>query len=104
AWRLADRTGAPLADLLDGAAAAARDDRAVAGEVEVALAGPRATVRLLTALPLGGLALGQLMGAHPVLVLLGTTPGRACAVLGAGLLLVGRSWMRRLVSAVQETA
>lgn len=100
AWRLAERTGAPLADVLDGVAAAVRDDLAVAGEISVALAGPRATVRLLTVLPLFGLLLGQLIGARPVAVLVGTPTGRVCAVLGMVLLLAGRRWMRHLVARV----
>lgn len=102
AWRLAERTGAPLADALDGVAAAVRDELAVAGQVEVALAGPRATVRLLTWLPVAGLLLGQAIGASPVPVLLGTPVGRVCAAAGVGLLLAGRWWMRRLVAQVES--
>lgn len=103
AWCLAERTGAPLAEVLDGVAAAVRDELAVAGQIEVALAGPRATVRLLTWLPIGGLLLGQAVGASPLVVLLRTTVGRACAALGMALLLAGRWWMHRLVARVEAT-
>ncbi len=99
-WRLAARTGAPLAELLDSAAAAVRQELDVLGEVSAALAGPRATVRLLTTLPLGGIALGELIGAHPLAVLTGTAAGRVCGVSGVLLLLAGRGWMARQVAGV----
>jgi tight adherence protein B len=104
AWRLAERTGAPLADAFDGVATTLREQQALADDIAAALAGPRATVRLLTVLPLGGVLLGELIGARPLHVLLGTGVGRWCAVLGAALLLLGRWWMTRMVRAVAEAA
>ncbi|MGN6303103.1 MAG: type II secretion system F family protein [Angustibacter sp.] len=101
AWRLAQRTGAPLADLLDTVGATVRADRADRAAVEAALAGPRATSRLLLALPVAGIALGELIGAAPLHVLLATPAGRACALTGLGLLVTGRWWMRRLVRTVE---
>lgn len=103
-WRLAERTGAPLAEVLDSVASSLRQEATAAAEVDAELAGPRATVRLLSGLPLAGIALGQAIGAHPVTVLLHTGPGRWSAVLGVLLLLVGRGWMRRLVAAVTDPA
>jgi tight adherence protein B len=99
-WQLAQRTGAPLADVLDGVAGALRQESALAADVEAALAGPRATVRLLTVLPIGAVALGQLIGAHPLRVLVMTGPGQVCAVGGLLLLGLGRWWMARLVRGV----
>lgn len=98
-WRLAQQTGAPLADVLDAVAGGLRQEAAVAADAEAALAGPRATARLLAGLPLAGIGLGELMGAHPLHVLLGTSPGRTCLLAGVALSLVGRLWMRRLVDA-----
>jgi tight adherence protein B len=100
AWKLSDETGAALVGVLAGVAATLREGIEIDAEVQVARAGPHATVRLLTMLPLGGLALGQLIGAEPVRVLLGTGPGRVCGALGVVLMLVGRAWMHRLVAAV----
>ncbi|GAA4350190.1 type II secretion system F family protein [Angustibacter luteus] len=104
AWRLAERTGAPLADALDGVATTLREEQALSADIAAALAGPQATARLLTVLPLGGLVLGELIGARPLDVLVGTDLGRCCAVLGAVLLLLSRWWMRRLVRAVARAA
>ena len=104
AWRLAETTGAPLADVLDGVASTLREQQALADDLAAALAGPRATVHLLTVLPLGGVLLGELIGARPTHVLLGTGVGRWCAVLGAVLLLLGRWWMGRMVRAVAGAA
>lgn len=98
AWRLCDDVGAPLADVLSTVAAGIRQDADVEGEIEAALAGPRSTSRLLGVLPVLGLGLGQLMGAHPVQVLVQTTVGRACAVTGLLLAAAGQWWARRLVA------
>jgi tight adherence protein B len=103
AWRLAERTGASLADVLDGVAGALRDDHAEAADVRAALAAPQATVRLLTVLPLGAVLLGELIGAQPLRALTTTGAGRACGLLGLLLLVLGRWWMRRLVRAVGRT-
>ena len=92
-----DRSGAPPGLVLDGVAAGIRADLADHDDREAALAGPRATVMLLTALPVSGLGLGALMGAHPLAVLLGDTAGRACLLTAAGLWLAGRRWMARMV-------
>lgn len=104
AWRLAERTGAPLADLLDSVCATVRAERADRAAVEAALAGPRATSRLLLALPVAGIGLGELIGAAPVHVLWATPAGRACALTGSALLLAGRFWMRRQVGSVEALA
>jgi tight adherence protein B len=93
-----DRSGAPSAAVYDGMAAGILAELARIDEQEVALAGARATATLLAGLPLVGAALGFLMGANVVAVLLGTPIGRACLVVGVTAWVVGRRWTRRLVS------
>lgn len=104
AARLAQRTGAPLADVIDVVVAGIAE----AGESEAlrrtALAGPRASARLLAWLPLAGLGLGTVVGADPVAVLLGGGIGGLCLVLGAALFLLGRSWVRALVADAERSA
>ncbi len=97
AARLAHSSGVPLADVLD---ALARVERARIGAIrrrQAAVAGARASARLLAWLPAAGMALGVVVEPRTATVLLGTPFG--WALLGASGLLVwvGRWWMRALV-------
>lgn len=99
AVRLADRTGAPLAELVERIEADARaTDRGLAAAAAQA-AGARATAWLLAALPVGGIGLGYGIGVDPVAVLLHTRIGGACAVLAVALQVVGLLWAERLGAA-----
>ncbi|MFC4148885.1 type II secretion system F family protein [Micromonospora mangrovi] len=96
AVHLADRTGAPLAELLERVEADARAaDRGLAAAAAQA-AGARATAWLLAALPLGGIGLGYAIGADPVTVLLHTPIGGGSAVVAIGLQVAGLVWAERL--------
>lgn len=97
AARLSDELGAPLAGVLERIASAVAADEEAEGERRAALAGPRSTAQVLGWLPLLGLALGALLGADPVGVVLGGGLGTTSAVLGAVLLLVGRWWTAALL-------
>jgi tight adherence protein B len=103
-FAVAERTGAPLADVLARYAVqldAALDARAAR---ETALAGPKATVALLSWLPVAGILLGYLMGVNPLGVLFGTPAGALALSLGVGLMVTGRLWSKRLVAAaVRDT-
>ncbi len=99
AGRLAAELGAPLAPLLDGVAAQLSAEEESDGERRAALAGPRATARVLTALPALGVLLGSAVGADPVAVLLDGSWGSAALAGGVLLVLVGRVWTGRLARA-----
>jgi tight adherence protein B len=94
---IAEASGCPLADVLTRFAAQldAEDDAEAARQT--ALAGPRATVRLLTWLPVLGLGLGMLLGVDPLATLLGTPFGLAALAAGTTLTVAGRTWSARLV-------
>jgi tight adherence protein B len=94
---IAEASGCPLADVLARFAAQldAEDDAEAARQT--ALAGPKATVRLLTWLPVLGLGLGMLLGVDPLRTLLGTPFGMAALGAGVGLTVAGRAWSARLV-------
>jgi tight adherence protein B len=92
-----DRSGAPSAVVHEGLAAGILAELARLDEQEVALAGARTTAKLLAALPLVGAALGYLMGANVLGVLLGSTAGRTCLVLGTTCWIAGRLWTAHLV-------
>ncbi|GIE98261.1 hypothetical protein [Paractinoplanes rishiriensis] len=99
-WRLAERTGAPAADLVERIEADARAaDRALASAAAQA-AGAQATALLLAGLPLGGIGLGMTIGADPVHVLLRTPVGAACALGAVVLQCGGLLWAERLVAGV----
>lgn len=94
-WAVSERTGAPLADVLSRLAAALSDAADLARERTAAAAGPRASVRVLTVLPIIGLVLGMALGAD-LLAVTATPLGAASLLLGVVLLVAGHLWMRAL--------
>lgn len=97
-WTLCSTTGSGLATAVERLEQAERDAAARRREIDVELAGPRATARLLALLPALGLAMSAGLGAAPLHVLLGTTVGRISLALGVALELVGLRWTSRLVA------
>jgi tight adherence protein B len=96
-WSLCASTGAGLAAAVERLEAAERDALDRRREVRTELAGPRATARMLAALPVLGLLLAGGLGASPAW-LVSSPLGLACLVLGAGLDALGLLWTRRLVT------
>src|SRR5690606_15572381 len=88
ACRLSARTGAPLAEVVDVVVAGIAETVEAENLRRAALAGPRATARLLAWLPLAGVGLGAVLGADPVAVLLGGRPRGLCPVVGLARLLL----------------
>ncbi|MEV5826614.1 type II secretion system F family protein [Spirillospora sp. NPDC052242] len=95
-WRVGAERGGTLATVLDGLAAALRDEEAQRQDVSVQLAGPRATARLLAVLPLLGIAMAAALGARPLSFLCGSLPGLACLIAGVALNVTGLYWTARL--------
>ncbi len=96
AWRVAWSTGAPVRrplELVANGLAAEQRTRAV---VDAELAAPRATGRLLAALPLVGLGLARGLGADPVAFLLDRTVGQMCLIAGAVLAAIGVIWVETI--------
>ena len=102
AWRVGAERGGTLATVLDGLAAALRDEETQRQEITTQLAGPRATARLLAALPLLGSVMAAALGSDPAAFLLGTPAGLGCLAAGLTLNLVGFWWTHRLASAAEE--
>ncbi len=100
AWQVAERSGAPLAHVIDRVATAVRDDAEVDRDVQAEAAPSRATGRLMAVLPVLGLSLGAGMGADPVHVLTGTVVGASCLAGGVLLACVGVVWVDRIVASV----
>lgn len=100
AWcfAISEQSGAALADLLDQLAAELEGAADLRRALDAALAGPRATSRLLTFLPLVGLGLGQLLGVDPLGVLSMHPTGRLALLAGVLLWLANRWWCRLLLA------
>jgi tight adherence protein B len=96
---IAEASGCPLADVLTRFAAQLEVEDDADAARQTALAGPKATVSLLTWLPLMGLGLGAALGVDPLAILLGTPLGLAALAAGAALTVAGRLWSARLVAA-----
>ena len=97
AWHVRSSCGAALAEIVgkvehDLAAGDARRR-----EADAALAGPRSSAALLSGLPVLGVALGSVVGAHPLHLLCTTGPGSMLLLVGVLLDAAGLLWMQRLV-------
>ncbi|WP_203567810.1 type II secretion system F family protein [Aestuariimicrobium ganziense] len=92
AWQLAEGSGAPIADLVDGVAEEQRDQQRLQGLVGSELAAARATGKMLAALPLVGVAMAAAVDADPAGFLLGTTLGQFCVLAAVALTSTGLVW------------
>lgn len=97
AWRVAETSGAPMADCLHSLVSALRAADEARRDVQVALSGPRATANVVLALPPVGLLFSLGLGFDTGAVLVGTPIGWACVGVAGGLVLVARRWNARLV-------
>jgi tight adherence protein B len=100
-WRVANRAGAGLAEVVERVATGLRADEDARAEVIASLGPPRATAKMLAVLPVFGLALGSSMGADPVGFLLHTGLGLVCLLLGLLLAGTGILWVERLAAAAE---
>lgn len=98
AWRVAERTGAPVASVLQQVAEGLRDERELVGLVEAELAMARGSSRVMAALPLGALLLGTLVGADPLGFLIRSPFGVVLALVGVSLAALGVVWTERLAA------
>ncbi|MBB1159137.1 type II secretion system F family protein [Amycolatopsis dendrobii] len=97
-WNLARRHGLPIADALEAARRDVDAEVAFTRRLRAKMAGPRMSAIVLTVLPVGCLAMGQLIGANPLAVLTETLIGQAFLVAGAALLWAGTAWSRALTN------
>lgn len=101
AWQVATEAGSPLASTLRDYADSLRSLADAERDIEVALASPRATARVVVALPLIGVIFGALMGFGTIEVLVTTPLGWGCLAVGGALLLAARMWNTRLVGSAR---
>ncbi|TYD00228.1 hypothetical protein FQ377_01845 [Arthrobacter echini] len=94
---VSERSGAPLAAILEQYAVQLDAHLDGVSARDTALAGPRATVVLLSWLPAVGVVLGFALGVDPLCILVGSPLGRLALVSGLLLMLLSRIWSRKLV-------
>lgn len=85
AWTVATVAGGRVAAVLERLSESMDSDIELRQELAAAMAGPRATMVLLGSLPALGVALGQVVGAHPLRLLIHRPAG--WALLAAAVLL-----------------
>jgi tight adherence protein B len=102
-WQVSTRTGAALATLVDRVGLTLRAAESHRHEVSAQLAGPKATARLLAALPLLGILLAAGLGMRPLHFLFGSPAGLGCLLLGISLNACGLCWIHRLLTQAQNT-
>ncbi len=95
-WQLAAEHGLAMAELIRTAQRDIVERQRFADRVRAGLAGARATAAILAGLPLLGVALGELIGAHPVRFLLGGGAGGWLLVAGTVLVCAGLMWADRI--------
>lgn len=101
AWLIGERSGAPLAVVLDRLAVALNALIDLAHRRAVLVAGPTATVKLVAWLPPAAIGMGLLLGLNPLPVFV-TPLGGCLIVLGALLEWGGVCWARRMMARVER--
>ncbi|MET4002242.1 tight adherence protein B [Arthrobacter sp. UYCu511] len=96
-FEVCEASGAPVAAVLTRLADTMEADFDAAALRETALAGPRATVRLLGWLPFIGVGLGMAMGVDPFAVLFGSPVGWAVLCAGIAFSVAGQLWSAALI-------
>lgn len=101
AWRLAEEAGAATAVVTAAAAGSIRARHAAAERVAVVAAGPRASMWLLSSLPVAGPLAAVLVGIGPG-TLYGTDAARVSALAGLALTATGWWWSRAILRRAQR--
>ena len=92
ACALSERLGCEISDCLQAAATAHERERRMYERKREVFAMPKATIRLLSGLPAVTVALGEVMGSHPLRFLLGSGQGMLCLLAGLTWYGFGMLW------------
>lgn len=96
AWRVSERSGAPVAEVLTTVAENLRQRRQLAVVIETELAAARSSGHIMAALPFLAIGLGYLAGADPVGLLFGEPLGQLLMFGGVVLTAGGVLWIDHL--------
>lgn len=101
-YRLSTDSGCRASDCLQVVADMQKRQAAMKDARDGAFAMPRATVKLLSGLPILTVFLGELMGAHPLFFLFQPGAGLGCLVTGTCFYCAGLIWMRGLLNGLEK--
>jgi tight adherence protein B len=101
-WRVGMYSGSGLAASVTRLAQSMREAQEVRIQLQAELATPRATARMLSFLPVIGLALGYLLGADPLTWLISGPLGWLMLVIGVGLTGIGVWWTSMIATRVER--
>jgi len=101
-WQLGVEHGLPMSGLMRAAHRDITDRQGFSDRVDASLAGARATAATLAGLPLLGVLLGQLVGAHPLRFLFGGGAGSWLLVIGTSLAGIGVVWSDRIIDGLAK--
>lgn len=104
AWALSERVGSALSDAVLTVTAMVRARLRQQRRVSAAAAGAKATMNLLTLLPVGGVGVALMVGVSPDELYLQSPASVGCLAAGLFLLAAGRWTVRRLVRRSLEPA
>lgn len=96
AWALSEQLGCAIGDALAAATTMMREQLDLERRIAAATAGPRATMQLLTLLPILGIGIAMLIGVPPWRLYSGRL-GLIVLLLGGSFVLAGRLLTRRMI-------
>ncbi|WP_122819534.1 type II secretion system F family protein [Varibaculum vaginae] len=102
ALRFSEAVGAPLSEVLSGCADSLTEASRAAQARKLALTAPKASATILGFLPVGGIALGTLLGANPLRSIFAGGLASISALAGLICLCAGMLWMFRLVAQAEK--
>lgn len=102
ALAVAKESGSGMAGALQAIGGSLRERARQRRDLDTALAGPKATAKLVVALPLLGPLLAFALGLNPAAAMVGSPIGAIAAVTGTGLLATAWWWSRRIVTAASK--
>jgi len=101
-WSVGVAHGAGLVASIERLALSVQAQFELRSVLSAELAAPRATMRMLSALPLVGVAMGYLLGADPIAWFLGSSVGALIVATAVALTIAGVVWTRRIVRRVDR--
>jgi Flp pilus assembly protein TadB len=96
-WAVSDKYGASLSSMLQEVIGVCRRNHRATQQLKAQLAAPVAGAKLLAGLPALGLGLGFLLGANPIVWLLGNPIGWVVAAVAIAFEVAGVFWVRRIM-------